>query len=38
VRLNGRPVAWTVRHTARGDELIVDSGSGGGRSVLQVRV
>ncbi|HEU5157708.1 MAG TPA: hypothetical protein VFU43_12000 [Streptosporangiaceae bacterium] len=36
VRLNGRPVAATVRQTARGTEVVADAGSRGGPSVLVV--
>ncbi len=38
VRLNGMPVAWTVQSTARGEQLVVDAGSAGGRLVLEIHL
>ncbi len=36
VTLDGRSVAYTVRHTARGDEVVANAGSRDGTSVLAV--
>ena len=34
--LNGKPAKYTVRQTGRGQEILVDAASGGGRQELVV--